>query len=101
MTDLFVQIEDRAVSTPRMTAVRLDGEAVTFDALHQKITEYGPVVAAQGLSRGAALAAALMSLLPQRVRELSPVEQGEWVAAATQWLGRGLADVGSPLGEAV
>lgn len=102
MIDLFEFIEDRAAVTPRMTAVRLAGHPVNYGDLYSSIDRYGGVVQAHGLSRGSALTAALMARLPERLRELAPVAQAEWIGAATRWLDeRAIADVGPSLGEAV
>ena len=97
MNDLFAQIEDRAAMTPRMTALRLAGEAVTFESLHERISGYEPVMVSQGMSDNAALSAALMSLLPQSLQELPPIDKARWVAAASEWLGRYDTGFGDPL----
>lgn len=102
MTDIFGYLDDRAAVTPSLTAVRLAGEPVTYGELHESTVAYEQVAAAQGLSEASAMAAALMSLLPARLRELSPTAQGEWVGAAMGWLEeRALVASGHTLGEAV
>jgi hypothetical protein len=96
-----MQIEQRAATMPWMVAVRLRGQIVSYGDLHQRITEYDAVVSRHALSQNAALAAALISFLPESLRALEPVDQAVWVSDAITWLSRGLTDTLDPLTTAV
>lgn len=101
MTDLYAQIEQRGKAMPWMTAVRLDGQVVTYGALYRRLCEYDVVVSEQELSEHAGLAATLMSLLPDSIRGCAPLVQAQWVADAITWLSRGLEDADHRLIHAV
>lgn len=94
MTDLLMRIAERGTATPWMTAVRLGGRTVTYGELSQQLNGYRAVVGEQQLSDSAALAAALMSLLPEALLHAPAQTQAQWIADACMWLGRGLADDG-------
>lgn len=99
--DHFEQLEDRAFATPRMTAVRLDGEPVTFGALVERLGAYDRVLADYHLSEDAAMSATLMSFLPGRVRAGDPLMQAKWISAAAAWLTRDSGRAETPLYHAV
>ncbi len=101
MSDLLMQIEQRAAAMPWMTAVRLRGQIVSYGDLHQRIAEYDAVVSVHALSENAALTAALISFLPESLRSLEPLDQAQWVADAITWLSRSLSDSYDPLTTAV
>lgn len=90
MNDLFARIQQRGVDMPWMTAVRLDGKVVTYGELYDSVVLYDRVVAQYALSENAALAAALISLMPESLRGLTPASQAQWVSNAIAWLSRGL-----------
>ncbi len=75
---------------PWMTAVRLDGRVVTYGELYDSVVAYDRIVAGQALSENAGLAAALMSLLPEHLRDLAPADQARWIGDSITWLSRGL-----------
>ncbi|GED99415.1 hypothetical protein [Gordonia crocea] len=88
MHDLIVLIDERGRVTPRLTAIRWDGESVTYGQLRERVCDYDRVIAAAGLSELAALSAALLSLMPAQLRARQPSDQAELVAEAIAWLGR-------------
>ncbi|WP_159067540.1 hypothetical protein [Gordonia iterans] len=92
MSDLLMQIEQRAATMPWMPAVRFRGQIVSYGDLHRRIVEYDAVVSAHALSENAALTAALVSFFPDALRALAPLDQAQWVADAITWLSRGLSD---------
>lgn len=92
MSDLLMQIEQRAATMPWMPAVRFRGQIVSYGDLHRRIVEYDAVVSAHALSENAALTAALVSFFPDTLRALAPLDQAQWVADAITWLSRGLSD---------
>jgi hypothetical protein len=78
---------------PWMTAVRLDGKAVTYGELYDSVVLYDRIVAQYALSENAALAAALISLMPESLQGQAPATQAQWVSNAITWLSRGLDQV--------
>ena len=75
-----------------MTAVRFAGDAITYGQLRERLCAYDRVASRAGLSELAGLSAALMSLMPEGRRTLTPAAQAQWVAEAMAWLGRESAE---------
>jgi hypothetical protein len=92
METVLHDIEDRALSMPWMTAVRLHGRAVSYGELAAELEHLQDSTASYAAAPTTLLFAALMRLLPRDVSG-SPVDDSRVVGAAIGWLGRHVESV--------
>ncbi|MGI6798064.1 MULTISPECIES: hypothetical protein [Gordonia] len=85
-SDLLERIEDRSITMPRLVAVRLAGKPVTYAELADEIACRLEAGGYSDHSANAALFAALMNLLPYRLRTVGPHEDLRIVSSAIRWL---------------
>ena len=84
--DVITDIHQRARTTPSLVAVRLDGQAITYRELDERIVDYRTVLERYGMSGGSPFAAALMHCVPNLSgRDLSCARR---INDAAVWLGR-------------
>ena len=62
--DVITDIHQRARTTPSLVAVRLDGQAITYRELDERIVDYRTVLERYGMSGGSPFAAALKHCVP-------------------------------------
>ncbi|GAC66288.1 hypothetical protein [Gordonia soli] len=86
--DIRHDIIRRAEATPRLTAVRFGGEAVTYGALAESIESYEAIMERNSMSRDSAFVAGLMHAIPSLSYIDGVVEFTRVFGEVLAWLGR-------------
>lgn len=86
--DVITDIHQRASVTPSLVAVRMDGQAITYRELDERVIDYRAVLERYGMSGGSPFAAALMHCVPN-LNGNDP-SCGRRISDAAAWLGRHL-----------
>ncbi|NNG98367.1 hypothetical protein HLA97_14055 [Gordonia araii NBRC 100433] len=92
MTQVIDHVSTRAQATPRLTAVRFGGKAVSYGELGNSIDSYADVMSRHGMSADASLVAGIVNSMPA-VAELGE-KTGAAVSQVIDWLGRELDSSG-------
>ncbi|MDL9936657.1 hypothetical protein QSJ18_07895 [Gordonia sp. ABSL1-1] len=95
---LIDDIHRKAAVTPRLTAVRLGDDVVTYGTLSTTIDAYDDVMRTNGLSGVAALYGALMCSVPALVAIESDADRSNVLGEIVSWLGRDLPAQGAVRG---
>ena len=87
---LVDDIRSRAATTPSLPAVRYAETMITYGQLDKAITSFESVMDHSGMSRDAALYAAIIHLIPSLAEISDRAEQGRVLDEVIGWLGRHL-----------
>ncbi len=90
MAELLEDIRRRAEATPRLVAVRLGEDVVSYGALHESIASYETVMDRHGMSQEAAFHAGLMHCVPALTQIEGVAERNRVTSEIVAWLGRGI-----------
>ena len=90
MVELIDDIRRRAEITPRLTAVRLGDDVVTYRDLDEAIASYSTVMDRHGMSQDAAFHAGLIHCMPGLARIDGAAERNQVTSEIVTWLGREL-----------